>query len=107
MDLQNGDVQLKIDYSQAVITGNYTNSGNYYSDSMSYWDSLGGILGASYTGTATLTDCWFDGEIIVNSIQAPVGGIAGYTENAAIDNCSCSYIKHWFRWLRKYFLGCI
>ena len=49
--------------------------------------TLGGILGASYTGTATLTDCWFDGEIIVNSIQAPVGGIAGYTENAAIDNC--------------------
>lgn len=83
----NGDVTIKNCYSQAVITGNYTNSGNYYSDSMSYWDSLGGILGASYTGIATLTDCWFDGEIIVNSIQAPVGGIAGYTENAVINNC--------------------
>ena len=83
----NGDIAIQASYSQAVITGNYTNSGDYYDDGMVYWDSLGGILGASYTGTATITDCWYDGKIVVNAIQAPVGGIVGYAEGAVVDNC--------------------
>lgn len=83
----NGNITVRECYSQAAITGNYTNSGNLYSNSMDYWDSLGGLIGASYTGTAIIDDCWFDGEIIVNSIQAPVGGIIGYSEEAMITNC--------------------
>lgn len=83
----NGDIVIEGCYSQAVITGRYSNSGDYYSNALDYWDSLGGILGASYTGTAAITDCWFDGEIVVESIQAPVGGIVGYAEGAVVENC--------------------
>ena len=54
---------------------------------MDCWDSLGGIVGASYTGNVTISDCWFGGEIVVNSIQAPVGGIIGYGESVQIKNC--------------------
>lgn len=76
-------------YSTATITGNY--EGGYYEendvDPMTYWDSLGGIVGASYVGTTTISDCWFGGEIVVNSIQAPVGGIIGYGEGVSIKNC--------------------
>ncbi len=77
-------------YSTATITGNYDGSG--YEEStglgpMDFWDSLGGIIGASYTGSVTISDCWFGGAIVVNSIQAPVGGIIGYGEGVSINNC--------------------
>ena len=54
---------------------------------MDCWDSLGGIVGASYTGQVTISDCWFGGEIVVNSIQAPVGGIIGYGKGVSMVNC--------------------
>ena len=78
-------------YSTAAITGNY--DGEYYEEQegglepLDCWDSLGGIVGASYTGQVTISDCWFGGEIIVNSIQAPVGGIIGYGEGVSMVNC--------------------
>lgn len=54
---------------------------------MRYYDSLGGIVGGPiYGGNITIKDCWFDGKITVNSIQAAVGGIAG-ASNADIENC--------------------
>ena len=40
-------------------------------------DTIGGIVGARFDGNLTVTDCWFDGNIVVNSIQAAVGGIVG------------------------------
>ena len=54
---------------------------------MDCWDSLGGIVGASYTGQVTISDCWFGGEIVVNSIQAPVGGIVGFGQGVSMVNC--------------------
>ena len=67
-------------YSTATLTGNFTNSEGYYKNPDSAtWpcDSIGGIVGARFDGRLTVTDCWFDGKIVVNSIQAAVGGIVG------------------------------
>lgn len=65
-------------YSTATLTGNFTNSGGYYKDPNSLPpDTIGGIVGAQFDGDLTVTDCWFDGKIVVNSIQAAVGGIVG------------------------------
>ena len=76
-----GDCSVSGCYSKATITGNYDGSG--YTDPngakpMDNYDSLGGIVGGMIYGNVTISDCWFDGEIAVNSIQAAVGGIAGY-----------------------------
>ena len=87
----NGNNSISQCYSTAAITGNY--NGEYYAEQegglepMDCWDSLGGIVGASYTGQVTISDCWFGGEIVVNSIQAPVGGIIGYGEGVSMVNC--------------------
>ena len=87
----NGNNSISQCYSTAAITGNY--DGEYYEEQegglepMDCWDSLGGIVGASYTGQVTISDCWFDGEIVVNSIQAPVGGIIGYGKGVSMVNC--------------------
>ena len=87
----NGNNSISQCYSTAAITGNY--DGEYYAEQegglepMDCWDSLGGIVGASYTGQVTISDCWFGGEIVVNSIQAPVGGIIGYGERVSMVNC--------------------
>ena len=67
-------------YSTATLTGNFTNSEEYYKDpNPANWpcDTIGGIVGARFDGNLTVTDCWFDGEIVVNSLQAAVGGIVG------------------------------
>ena len=67
-------------YSTATLTGNFTNSEGYYKNpNPATWpcDSIGGIVGARFDGSLTVTDCWFDGKIVVNSIQAAVGGIVG------------------------------
>ncbi|MCG4528362.1 S-layer homology domain-containing protein [Intestinimonas massiliensis] len=67
-------------YSTATLTGNFTNSEGYYKNpNQAKWpcDSIGGIVGARFDGSLTVTDCWFDGKIVVNSIQAAVGGIVG------------------------------
>ena len=61
---------------------------------MDCWDSLGGIVGASYTGQVTISDCWFGGEIVVNSIQAPVGGIIGYGKGVSMVNCLAVSYTH-------------
>ena len=53
---------------------------------MKYYDSLGGIVGGPIYGNITIKDCWFDGKITVNSIQAAVGGIVGASD-ADIENC--------------------
>ena len=67
-------------YSTATLTGNFTNSEGYYHypnpDKLPP-DTIGGIVGARSYGSLTVTDCWFDGRIVVNSIQAAVGGIVG------------------------------
>ena len=87
----NGNNSISQCYSTAAITGNY--DGKYYAEQegglepMDCWDSLGGIVGASYTGQVTISDCWFGGEIVVNSIQAPVGGIIGYGKGVSMVNC--------------------
>ena len=87
----NGNNSISQCYSTAAITGNY--DGEYYAEQegglepMDCWDSLGGIVGASYTGQVTISDCWFGGEIVVNSIQAPVGGIIGYGKGVSMVNC--------------------
>ena len=75
-------------YSSAEIIGNYGTSSNIYSssDQMTYYDSLGGIVGGPIYGNIIIKDCWFDGKITVNSIQAAVGGIVG-ASNADIENC--------------------
>lgn len=72
-------------YSTATLTGNFTNSENYYENPPV--DTIGGIVGARFDGNLTVTDCWFDGKIVVNSIQAAVGGIIGYTDDATVKNC--------------------
>lgn len=65
-------------YSTATLTGNFTNSEEYYKDPNNLPpDTIGGIVGARFDGNLTVTDCWFDGNIVVNSIQAAVGGIVG------------------------------
>ena len=65
-------------YSTATLTGNFTNSKGYYPNPDKLPpDTIGGIVGARFNGSLTLTDCWFDGKIVVNSIQAAVGGIVG------------------------------
>ena len=65
-------------YSTATLTGNFTNSEGYYKDPNNLPpDTIGGIVGARFDGSLTVTDCWFDGKIVVNSIQAAVGGIVG------------------------------
>lgn len=75
-------------YSTATLVGNYTNSTNYYKDPMVVFDTLGGIVGACFDGSLTVTDCWFDGKIEVNSIQATVAGIVGYADtDVTINNC--------------------
>ena len=87
----NGNNSISQCYSTAAITGNY--DGEYYAEQegglepMDCWDSLGGIVGASYTGQVTISDCWFGGEIVVNSIQSPVGGIIGYGKGVSMVNC--------------------
>ena len=87
----NGKNSISQCYSTAAITGNY--DGEYYAEQegglepMDCWDSLGGIVGASYTGQVTISDCWFGGEIVVNSIQAPVGGIIGFGKGVSMVNC--------------------
>ena len=81
-------------YSTATLTGNFTNSEGYYTEpDPADWpcDTIGGIVGARFDGDLTVTDCWFDGKIVVNSIQAAVGGIVGYTDDergsATVENC--------------------
>ena len=81
-------------YSTATLTGNFTNSEGYYTEpNKADWpcDTIGGIVGARFDGNLTVTDCWFDGKIVVNSIQAAVGGIVGYTDDylgtAIVRNC--------------------
>ena len=67
-------------YSTATLTGNFTNSKGFYTEpNPADWpcDTIGGIVGARFDGSLTVTDCWFDGKIVVNSIQAAVGGIVG------------------------------
>ena len=74
-------------YSTATLTGNFTNSEGYYKNpDPATWpcDTIGGIVGARFDGSLTVTDCWFDGKIVVNSIQAAVGGIVGCT--ATVNN---------------------
>ena len=75
-------------YSTATLTGNFTNSEGYYTNP-NYMDpdTIGGIVGARFDGGLTVTDCWFGGKIVVNSIQAAVGGIVGYADTATIKNC--------------------
>ena len=81
-------------YSTATLTGNFTNSEGYYTDpNPANWpcDTIGGIVGARFDGNLTVTDCWFDGKIVVNSLQAAVGGIVGYTDDQlgseTVNNC--------------------
>ncbi len=74
-------------YSSAIITGNYTNYSGIYDDPLFVFDSLGGIVGGVWTNRVIINDCWFDGSIVVNSIQAAAGGIVGYAEGTTINNC--------------------
>ena len=81
-------------YSTATLTGNFTNSEGYYTDpNPADWpfDTIGGIVGARFNGNLTVTDCWFDGKIVVKSLQATVGGIVGYTDDqlgsGTVNNC--------------------
>ncbi len=76
-------------YSTATLTGNFTNSEGYYKGSNpAKWptDTIGGIVGARFDGDLTVTDCWFDGKIVVNSIRANVGGIVGDANIATGNN---------------------
>lgn len=79
-------------YSTATLTGNFINSEGYYTNP-NYMDpdTIGGIVGARFDGSLIITDCWFGGKIVVNSIQAAVGGIVGYTDDvrgeATVKNC--------------------
>lgn len=74
-------------YSTATVTGNYKGICYNAEDVMNYWDCLGGIAGGIMYGSVTIEDCWFDGKIVVNSLQAGVGGILGWSDNAAVNNC--------------------
>ena len=74
-------------YSTATLTGNFTNSGGYYKDPNSLPpDTIGGIVGARFDGNLTVTGCWFDGKIVVNSVLAAVGGIVGYADDFLATN---------------------
>lgn len=76
-------------YSTATLTGNFINSEGYYTEpNPANWpfDTIGGIVGARFDGDLTVTDCWFDGKIVVNSIQAAVGGIVGCANIATVNN---------------------
>ena len=44
-------------------------------------------MGSPIYGHVDIDNCWFDGKIVVNSIQANVGGIIGYADDANIENC--------------------
>ena len=72
---------------RVTITASTMQSKKAGLEPMDCWDSLGGIVGASYTGQVTISDCWFGGEIVVNSIQAPVGGIIGFGQGVSMVNC--------------------
>ena len=75
-------------YSTATLTGNFTNSEGYYTNPQYLQpDTIGGIVGARFDGNLTVTDCWFGGKIVVNSILAAVGGIVGYADTATVKNC--------------------
>ena len=81
-------------YSTATLTGNFTNSEGYYTEpDPADWpcDTIGGIVGARFDDNLTVTDCWFDGKIVVNSFKAAVGGIVGYTDDqlgsGTVKNC--------------------
>ena len=75
-------------YSTATLTGNFTNSEGYYTDPQYLPpDTIGGIVGARNDDNLTVTDCWFGGKIVVNSILAAVGGIVGYADTATVKNC--------------------
>ena len=76
-------------YSAATITGNYKGTCYKEEDVMTYFDCLGGIAGGMLdsSGSLTVQDCWFSGKINVNSVQATVGGIVGYSDNASVTNC--------------------
>ena len=79
-------------YSTATLTGNFTNSEGDYTDPQYLPpDTIGGIVGARFDDNLTVTDCWFGGKIVVNSILAAVGGIVGYTDgergSATVENC--------------------
>lgn len=77
-------------YSTATLTGNFTNSDGYYTEpDPAAWpcDTIGGIVGVRFDGNLTVTDCWFDGKIVVKSLQAAVGGIVGYADVATVKNC--------------------
>ena len=75
-------------YSTATLTGNYTNSEDYYDNDTDACDTLGGIVGARFDGAITINDCWFGGKIIVNSIQGAAAGIIGYADaQTTIKNC--------------------
>lgn len=77
-------------YSTATLTGNFTNSEGYYTEpNPADWpsDTIGGIVGAQFDGDLTVTDCWFGGKIVVNSLSAAVAGIIGYADDAILVNC--------------------
>ena len=77
-------------YSTATLTGNFTNSeGCYTEPDPADWpsDTIGGIVGAQFDGDFTVTDCWFGGKIVVNSLRATVAGIIGYADDATLVNC--------------------
>ena len=78
-------------YSSAEIVGNYLGKGYNVPGGavpMDFFDSLGGIAGGiPFYTTLDINDCWFDGKITVNSIQAAVGGIVGYADTATVKNC--------------------
>ena len=77
-------------YSTATLTGNFTNSEGYYTEpDPADWpsDTIGGIVGVQFDGDLTVTDCWFGGKIVVNSLRAAVAGIIGYADDATLVNC--------------------
>ena len=75
-------------YSTATLTGNFANSGGYYNPNLYLPpETIGGIVGTRFDGNLTVTDCWFGGKIVVNSILAAVGGIVGYADTATVKNC--------------------
>lgn len=74
-------------YSTVTITGNYKGTCYKEEDVMTYFDCLGGIAGGMLDGSLTVEDCWFSGKINVNSVQATVGGMVGYSDNASVTNC--------------------
>ena len=74
---------------KSKITNCWT-SGSIYSGTK-IEKNIGGIVGARFNGNLTVTDCWFDGKIVVNSIKVAVGGIVGYTDDlfgsGTVKNC--------------------